>query len=253
MIVGELLKNTIVNNGTCGLDMGVTYGGTVFWGGTIVACLPLDINFQQGLSVGEAWQQLTNNYDCDIIITPIYDPINRPGYLGEVSVVPQAGIERDNAIFAWDLPSQSLVQISRLYDGTLRANKVKFFAGQGGTALGGQSVPVQTDAASVAKFGEYWRQQFFPGQNVAGVVQLLAQAELAFSANGRQTVTISPAPERSPHPFDEYYLGDRVPVYASNRLRAVLSGYQRVYGIPVTIGDDGTETVQQLLTTEPTS
>ena len=253
VIIGTLLKNTIENNGITGIDLGAAYGGTSFYSGTIETCDPIDINFQQGTSVGEAWQQLTNQNDCDIVLRAIYDPVNRPGYMVEGSIYPQAGTERDDAIFAWDEPSRSLVQISRLLDGTLRANKVKFFAGQGGSASGGQSVPVQTDAASVTKFGEYWRQQFFPGQNVAGVVQLLAAAELALSKDGRETVTISPAPERSPIPFDDYFLGDRVPVYASSRFRAPLAGYQRIYGIPISIGDDQTESVQQLLTTEPTS
>jgi hypothetical protein len=272
VIVATLLRNTILNNDfplstpeqIIGIDAGdgstgsppayQDWGGTSFYTGTLDASDMIDINFQQGTSVGEAWQQLTNLYECDIWIEPIYDPINRPGYLGQLNVVSQMGAERDDSIFAWDLPSKSLVQISRLYDGTLRANNVKFFSGQGGSASGGQDIAVQTDWASVMKYGEYWRQQFFPGQNVARVVELLAQAELAFSKNGRQTVTISPAPERSPHPFDEYFLGDRVPVYASGtKFRAPLSGYQRIYGIPLTIGDDGTEMVQQLLTTEPTS
>jgi hypothetical protein len=253
VIAGELLANTIANQGITGIDLGPLYGGTSFWEGTIVDCDEIDINFQQGTTVGEAWQQLTNQDGCDIILTAIYDPFNRPGYLVEGSIYPQAGANRDNAIFAWDKPGRSLVQISRLKDGTLRANKVKFFAGQGGSAPNGQTIPVQTDAASVAKYGEYWRQQFFPGQNVAGVAQLLAQAELALSKDGRTTVTISPAPERSPIPFDDYFLGDRVPVYASDRLRTPLFGYQRVYGIPLTIADDSVEQVQQLLTSEPSS
>jgi hypothetical protein len=251
VIIGTLLANTIANQGMCGIDMGVAYNGTSFYDGTVETCPAVDINFQQGTSVGQAWSQLTAQNDCDIILTPIYDPVNRPGYMVQANVYTQAGTERDDAIFAWDLPSRSLVQISRLQDGTLRANKVKFFAGQGGSATGGQSIPVQTDAASVAKYGEYWRQQFFPGQTVASIVQLLAASELAISKTGRLTVTISPAPERSPIPFDDYWLGDRVPVYASSKLRAPLQGYQRVYGVPLAIADDQTESVQQLLTTEP--
>lgn len=253
VVLGTLLANTIDNQGVTGIDLGLDYSGTAYYAGTIEMLPEIDINFQQGLSVGEAWQQLTNQNDCDIILRAIYDPINRPGYLVEGSIYAQAGADRDDAIMAWNMPSRSLVQISRMQDGTLRANKVKFFAGQGGLAPSGSGIPVQTDAPSVAKYGEYWRQQFFPSQNVAGIVTLLAQAEVALSKDGRETVTISPAPERSPHPFDDYFLGDRVPVYASSALRAPLAGYQRIYGIPLQIGDDATEQVQQLLTSEPTS
>jgi hypothetical protein len=252
-IIGELLRNTIENQGPVGIDMGSLYGGTAFYDGTIETGESISINFPQGTMLGDAWTQLTNQNDCDITLTPIYDPINRPGYLVQANVYNQAGSPRDDAIFAWDMPSRSLVQISRLIDGTLRANVVKFFSGLGGSATDGSVIPAQVDIYSVDKFGEYWRQQFFPAQNIADIVKLLAQAELALSKNGRTTVTISPAPERSPIPFDDYFLGDLVPVYASNRLRAPLAGYQRIYGIPLNIADDATESVQQLLTTEPAS
>lgn len=248
VIIGEILRNTIHEEGFCGIDAGTAYGGTSYYGGTIENCAQVDINFQQGTSVGDAWQQLTNLDVCDIVLTPIYDPINRPGYIAELNVYTQAGTERDDAIFAWDKPSRSLVGISRLIDGTQRANAVKFFAGLGGMAAGGQSIPVQSDATSIAKFREYWRQQFWPGQNVADAVESLAAAQLALSKDGRTTVAISPAPERSPIPFEDYFLGDRVPVYASDRLRAPVSGYQRIYGIPIQIADDETETITQMLT-----
>ena len=48
-------------------------------------------------------------------------------------------------------------------------------------------------------------------------------------------------------PWTEYDLGDRVPVYASARLRKLLSGYQRVYGMPIQISDDALEHIDALL------
>ncbi len=262
VIAGELLDNTIQNQGDVYIDAGIVYGGTGDYTGTIEPCEAIDINFAQGTSVGQAWQTLAQMNVCDIILEPIYDPINRPRYLAQFNIYAQAGQPRDNAIFAWDRPSRSLVGVSRLIEGgTQRANKVKYFAGQGGSAPGGQTVAMQTDAASVIKFGEYWRQQFFPSQTVAAVVLALAQEQLQLSSAGRVTVAISPAPERSPDPFEDYFLGDRVPVYASERFRAPIpapdvpssdtQNYQRVYGIPVVIGDDSVERVQQLLTAIP--
>jgi hypothetical protein len=262
VIALTLLKNTIVNQGVCGIDAGVTYGGTAFYAGTQETCEAIDINFPQGTTVGQAWQTLANLDVLDIILTPIYDPINRRGYLVEANVYTQAGSPKDDAIFAWDKPSRSLVGISRLIEGGVsRGNEVKYFAGQGGSAPGGQTIPVQEDAASVTKYREYWQQQFFPGQNVAAAVLQLAAAQLALAANGKITVAISPAPERSPSPFTDYFLGDRVPVYASNRFRAPIpaldesssdtNNYQRVYGIPLQIADDATEEITQMLTAIP--
>lgn len=258
----ELLLNTITNQGDVGIDAGVAWGGTGFYTGTIETCDAIDINFPQGTSVGQAWQTLTQMNVCDIVLDPIYDPTNRPRYLVQFNIYAQAGSPQDSAIFAWDRPSRSLVGLSRLIEGgTQRANVVKFFAGQGGSATGGQTIATQTDAASIAKFGEYWRQQFFPNQTVAAAVLALAQAQLELSQAGRVTVALTPAPERSPQPLLEYNLGDRVPVYASDRFRAPIppadvsssdtQNYQRIYGIPIEIGDDSIERVRQLLTAIP--
>lgn len=263
VIAATLLGNTIFNQGQCGIDAGAAYGGTGFYDGTIDAPTTLDINFQQGTSVGQAWTQLCNLNICDIVLLPIYDPKNRAGYLCQFNIASQWGSDRDDAIFAWDRPSRSLVGLQRTISGTERANVVKFFAGPGGSATGGQTIGPSQDTASIAKYGQYWRQQFFPSQNIVDVVSALADTQLAYSRNGRTTVVFSPAPERSPIPFTDYYLGDRVPVYASNRFRAPIpqpdvpssdqQHYERVYGIPVQIGDDSTEQIQQLLTTLPNS
>jgi hypothetical protein len=223
-IIEVLLNNTFINDGHTFIDVpdlmpngDVNSGASGFWTGTIEtgAGMTIDINFAQGTSVGEAMQQLANLGVCDIVLKPIYDPMNRPNFLVGLNVYAQAGVVNDAAIFAWNLPGRSLVGLDRQQDGSVRANKVKFFAGQGGSATGGQTIAVQTDAASVTKYGEYWAQQFFPGQIDATAVLSLAQEQLALRKTGRQTVTFQPSPGRSPRPWQDYGLGDRVPVWAS--------------------------------------
>lgn len=247
VIAGQILRNTIVTDGPVFIDAGSSYGGTAFWGGTIEACDQIDINFQQGTNVGDAWDQLVGSNQADFVLTPIWDPIRRPGYTHELSIFQQAGAIVQDTIFGWDKVPRNLIGISRLYEGSGRANNVKFYAGQGGTALNGQTIPVQVDAASVAKYGEYWGFQFFPGQNVAAAVEALAAAQLDIRKNGRQTVVMSPSPDCSTALFQAFFLGDRVPVYASARLRDTLTGYQRIYGIPISIADDSTETIERML------
>jgi len=196
------------------VDAGVAYGGTAFYTGTLEtgAGMQVSTTIQQGLSVGQAWQQLAATGKCDIVLDPIYDPFNRPNYLVQLNVYEQAGAINDSAIFAWNLPGRSLVGINRQQEGSVRANVVAFQAGQGGS---GGAATVQTATDSVTKFGEYWAQQFFPGvTDVNGVLDLATQ-QLSLRKNGRQTVTFRPAPERSPRPWVDYGLGDRVPVWAS--------------------------------------
>jgi hypothetical protein len=253
-IVTDLLLATVTAHGEAFID----FGQTGFYTGTIetTPVIP-EINFQQGTSVGEAWDQVVATANLDIILSAIYDPVNRPGFVSELNVYAQAGQIQNEAIFAWDLPSRSLVGVDRLMDGSKRVNKLRPFAGQGQTPR-----PLQTNAASVAKYREYWEQKFYSEQIVGPVADVLASVELAAKAQGKQTITINPAPELCPLPFTEFFLGDLVPVYASNRLRAPIgvdmsatppTGYQRVYAIPLNISDNAYETVDRLLLSEEES
>ncbi len=260
VIIAELLRNTIDGEGFAYIDAGSTYSGTGFYTGTLEtgAGMEIDINFAQGTSVGQAWKQITDMGVCDIVLDPIYDPANRANYLVQLNVYAQAGATRDEVIFAWNLPGRSLVGINRQEDGSQRANSTQFRAGQGGWWSDGT---VLTDGASLAKYGSYWAQQFFPqvtGKNAIDVVNFLAQQQLELRANGTETITFTPAPERSPRPWQDYQLGDRVPVWASETkfrrlLGANLAGttmdtqYQRIYGWTANISDDALETIDPVL------
>lgn len=194
------------------------------------------ITFQQGISVGEAIDQLVDTGTLDVIIEPVYDPINYPGIVGTLNIFNTAGSVRRSAIFAWDKPSRNLVDLNRQIDGRERANTLQYYQGQGGAA-----VPLVEDATSIAAFGEYWEQQFFPATENADVIESFANLQRRFRKDGLITYSISPAPERSPVPITDYYIGDWVPVYASDRLRQSVTTLKRVYSIPLAIGDDQME------------
>ena len=247
VIAASLLKWTIDTDGPCFIDAGTTWSGTSFFTGTLDDCPEIDINFQQGMMVGEAWDELVDLGLIDIVLEPIYDPDDRPGYCVQMNTYPLAGQSRPNAVFGWDKAPRSLVGVTSLYDGSERANSIQYYAGQGGPA-----VTLQEDSLSQARYGVYFAQRFFPGQNVAAGVVALAQQELALRKNGQHTVTISPAPVRAPSPFTEYDIGDTVPIYSSNALRKALTGEQRIYGIPIEISDDALETVRSLLASPQT-
>jgi hypothetical protein len=250
-IVTTLLERTIANEGGCFIDAGVAHGGTLFWGGTIETTDPIDFTIQQGTMVGEAWSTLEQTGNLDIVLTPIYDPLRRPGYTHELSVYRLAGTERYGAIFGWDRLNRAVAQIERMHDGTPGSffNKVQYYAGQGGPPVPLTGPLVNTE--SVAAFGSYWAQQFFPAltdtdPTGAAVLALAAQA-LVLAKQGKRTLTITPTPERAPVPFLAYDVGDRVPVYASSRLRVTADGLQRVQGMPIQIADDDIERIGGLL------
>lgn len=250
-IVTTLLERTILNEGGCFIDAGVDHGGTLYWTGTIETTDPIDFTVQQGTMVGEAWSTLEQTGNLDIVLTPIYDPVRRPGYTHELSIYRMAGSEKPGAVFGWDRLNRAVAQIDRMHDGTPGAffNKVQYYAGQGGSP-----VPITgplVNAESVAAFGSYWAQQFFPALTSvdptgAAVLALAAQA-LVLAKQGKRTLTITPTPERAPVALLDYDVGDRIPVYASDRLRVTADGLQRVQGIPIQINDDGIEQIGGLL------
>jgi hypothetical protein len=216
---------------------------------------------QQGTSLGQALLDLCSAGFMDIVLTPIYEPLTDPGYLCDLDIMSQsspylgAGVFNYNAIFAWDMPGRNVTGIDDLFDGLGRANVIQYYNGQGGPA-----VTQVTDTASIATYGEYWAQQFFPAQTKASAVVSMATWQLGLRKDVKQTLTVNPAPCRAPEPFVDYGLGDKVPVWASNRLRqpvgdpsgspvttAQVTDYQRIYGIPIEIDDNGAEMVRELI------
>lgn len=278
VIALTFLRNTILNHGEVGIDMGddtpawsttgapdfdpVQLPGTSYWGSPYQAVwsgrtkskyettTQVDTDCEQGLMVGEVWDQQIDTGAVDILLTPIYDPVNRPGYLAEVSIYERAGRQADDAVFAWDKPSRNLTKIDRTYDGTKRANTIRYSYGQGGPPVQG-GIPI-SDGASILKYGETWHTQSWPGRDEAAVLAL-EQLQLELLKDGILTVAIEPASERMPFLFTEWWLGDTVPEYASARLRAPLEGFQRIYGIVLNIDENGYERVPQVLVSPDTA
>lgn len=263
-IVATLLANAIFGSepsvpGTGGngyfIDAGVTYGGTVHWAGTIETTPAIDFVVQQGMSIGTAWNQLLaagNDFSSglsdggvDIVLKPIYDPVNRPGYTHELSVYNLAGVQEPGAPMAWGMFTKSAETADRVHDATPGnfVDIADYYAGQGGPGVG-----LVQNAANVSKYLGYWSQKFFPQQPDAESVLAMAQQAIQLQKQGKRTFTVNPDPLRAIGPFVGYNLGDRIPIYAPNKLRVTAAGYQRVQGIPLEINPDGVARVNALLT-----
>lgn len=196
------------------------------------------IFFQKGTSIGQAFDQLLELYDFTIEMKPIYDPVNRPSILCELSVINQVPTQLPGAIFAWDYAPWSVVEISRLVDGTGRRNKINLHATQGGPSVG-----IITELASVNRFGEYWDETWIIDQENTESVQVMAQILIDTISEHPRTVTITPLPERSPEPFIDWQIGDEVIVMATSNLRATMAGFQRVQAFTLDISDEALEQV----------
>lgn len=242
-----LLKRTIDADGPVRIDAGVTWSGTASWAGSVESLPNVTHTFELGVSVGEAWDWLEEHAYMDITCQPIYDPVDRPGYLSDLTIEAEKGSTRHGAIFAWDMGPRSVTAITRLEDGTKLANTVITDGGQGGGSATGSA----TDAGSVTTFGNYVAQSIQVDTTDTDVLDNLAAIELVFRKEPPETVAITPAVGRSPIPIVDYDVGDRVPVWASSRFRKPINGDDsptRVRGIHIDIADDGFEDVGQLIT-----
>lgn len=247
-----LLENSITFDGDTGIDGGIDGGGTIFHGGYITPDSdPLTYVVQRGKTIGECWEDLCATGLLDIELTPIYDLNNRPTYLCDLNLYSPTsaydqprGNEVPEAIFAWDRPPRTLSGITRTMDGKARANKVQFYTSRGVQA------DVLTDQDSVDKYGKYWYEQQFPDQIVKERVGNWASAQLELRSRGMRTIHPTPGAQQPPLLWDEYFVGDRVPVWASSALRERIpdadhpSFYQRVVGLSISL--DPEEAVTEL-------
>lgn len=250
-IVTDVLRNSIAQEGFAYVDAGPDNGGTEFYAGTIETTAVVNYEYQQGQMVGDVWTDMCNAGNLDIVLTAIYDPINRPGYTHELNVYALAGSDKPSAVFAWDKLNRSAVGVDRNRDGSAGnfINKIQYYIGQAGFPVPSDG-PLTNDE-SVDKYLPWWSNQFQPQQastDPTGSAALAqAQQQLTLRKQGLRTMTIVPSPERSAIPLVEYAVGDRVPIYTTKNLRVMSDGMQRVQGMEITITDDGIEQVSSLL------
>jgi hypothetical protein len=222
--------------------------------------VPFDEPFtvEQGASVGEVWQDLCQTGFLDIRLVPIYEPFLNPGKVATLYIDQFAGATKFDSVMAWDKGPRSLVSMSRLVD--RMANKVRFYTG--GAAV---TTHTQTDAGSVTDNGQWWAQQVVNASTHPQFVDLAALAELFIRRYGQRTISFQPVSEESQMlPLVDYGLGDYVPVWASRNFREPVSvdydaytadptqpgaaGYQRIYGLPIELDDNGAESVPGIIT-----
>ena len=262
VIAYTLIQNTIQSDGIgiyC--DIPVAYGGTSQFapsGGINETTPLLDFTVQQGTSLGQALQNLATagndiegTSQCiDIVFQPIYDPQFRPGYTSNISVYNLAGVERPGSPMGWGRFNRSATTAERQHDGTPGSfvNKVQFMTGQGADSANVVLYPFLSDAASILKYGPYELQKWFPAQNISGIVANLAVQTLNLQGQGKRTFLVDPDPLRAGMPFRDYDIGDRIPIWTTNRQRVPEEGYERVQTIPLVIGSDGVTRVSKLLT-----
>lgn len=237
-IARTLVERTIRYGGPLGISYTGT-GSSTSLDGTFAATTAQTVTFPQGTSVGDALVYLTDTDTMDVVFAPLD---RQDGMLVEMSVPAQRGTAKPNAVFAYAMGNHSIQSIRRLRDAFELANDVDIYGPH--LNLHGHPTP---DATSQGIYGVWEDVRILPDINSQTFLDTLAQNEQDLRRNPRETLSISPAPEKGPVPFNEYDVGDTVQVYVGPTLRKTFAGAQRVYGLDLEIDDDGFERVGELI------
>lgn len=174
------------------------------------------------------------------------EPLDRTdGTLARLHCYARLGGTNDDGAFGWDIEPNNIVRVERLQN---MEQFVTFLLGLGATAQAGGSLTAQASSASaIAQFGRFEAIDTFSDILTQSFLDALVADELAFRVLRRELVQFVPQPNpelgTTPRPWDDFGLGDLVPVAAGARLRGGFSGYQRIYGYDLVLDDDGREFV----------
>jgi hypothetical protein len=198
--------------------------------------------YQQWQNIGQAiieWSDIENGYDYEI--TPDTKTLNIypnafPGILRR---------DRPQAQFGYKWGPDNLLEFERTIEmGTLVNSQ--FSAGQLNT------LALDQNTTSMDKYGLFEDVQVINDVSSVPVLQAFSDAEVAVKSFPKVVYRILPHPfllnsEHVPEPFVDYRIGDHVYVTSNQPPRLVVNKQaMRVYGISVTIDENGSEKISSL-------
>lgn len=204
-------------------------------------------NYLKYQNIGQAFTELTEiEAGCDIHV----DPVTR-----ELNIYRRMRKVRDNVIFGYNWGPSNVQQLGRTIDGTTQIN---YHVSQGAAG----TVPkYQDDVAAMQEYGPLEEMATLsdvqdivvtPQGASQSVLWSYSAAEIALRAQARQIFTLTPFPYNPnyggvPEPFVDYGLGDQVRFTAKWPPRINIENQAvRVFGLGVTIDDNGNEKLGQL-------
>ena len=216
---GEILEALI--------DNANTDSNTFLATGDIEATVDRDVTYEWK-SIGEAGRELQElDLGFDVTVTPS----TSASTLGTLAVVADAGGFVEAARFAHGGGTQdNCQQVSR--ERRAPRNHV--------IVIGDQGVSVEvSDTASIAVYGKWTHVENLTDQVDADV--LLGRGQSLLRPNPIEIVTFTAEPALAPQPWEDYDIGDTVPIYV-NRDAFQADTTARVIGISIDLDDDLRET-----------
>lgn len=165
-----------------------------------------------------------------------------PGILGRFTAMAERGQDKsDRVTFGYDIGNFGANRWSRSMNGDTAANDITNIGGTNHLHSNAQ------DTDSQDRFGVMQSAEVLTGVSTQNVLDSMTAWELGMRKGPQDIVAFTPRPDLTPTIFDFYFLGDRVKVACSDSVREAISGIQRVYGVTLNVGDEGDETVDELI------
>jgi hypothetical protein len=196
-----------------------------------------NMNLEQYTFIWQIMQQLSDlENGCDFEV----DPLTR-----HLNIYRKRMIDRTGVVFGFNWGPNNIGQLGRQID---RSTIVNYELARGGaTAAPG----FQDDTGSQARYGPEEELASLSDVNDTNILIYYAAEEVALRATPRIIYSFTPLPfvegGRVPEPFEDYDIGDLVHFSAKWGKRVNINNQlSRVFGMTVSITDDGIEEISQL-------
>lgn len=198
-----------------------------------------DLSIKQDSSFGEAIMTLVNQENgCDVYVDPATRALNVYGKKGSI---------KSEVYFGYNWGPDNIKQFSR---STTTSDIANYLVGR---ATGVTAQSINTASGSLNDFGLFEDHIDITLKTAnADVLKFYTAAEYLFRSDPRTnpTYSVSPYPytigSSVPEPFNDYDIGDVVRFRAISPPRVNVNGSFRVFGLNISITDDGNENIDSL-------
>lgn len=169
--------------------------------------------------------------------------------IGTFTTAPLIGVQRPNAIFEYGTPRANVSGYTRSLSREGILNQAVLSV-QGWPDATARELVIRPDAASITARGLFEEQVSEGGVFDDSVRALIGDEHLRYRKQPREIVTFTPAINASPAPFLHYEVGDWVRARAVVNDVARFDAMFRVWGLTLSLDNNGSETVEMQLVAE---
>lgn len=262
-----MISNSIANDGELGLDL-----GTFATGGVDLSAAPVD----WPMTIGDVFSKLAATGELDAVVTPLDGTGSSGRVMGRLDAYNgNFGTDRSGTVVFKYAPGTGIGNVSRYKrtgDMSKIANNIWKFLGpkyddqhwagnitKDAPAFATEPGPtviarVLQSRSDLSVFFEFQSDDDEYGNAFRGLHERMWLMESWVRSLPRQVYNVTPSKKGALAPggyaafdSDDFGIGDLVGLEVSAKARSATSGAVRVYGIPITIEDDGSETIGDLI------